>query len=143
MTQSPGQLPADSSPPPRSAQILPFEKPQTDLQRAVAARAQESMARSRMKPRPKPLKWLVVCLVALVPVLMLFGAVDGLLRMFHQLNETFIKQAISEGEAPAPPAAEAEEPATPGVVILQRPESVAPADQGGASSSTPEDLPPR
>src|SRR5690606_35609707 len=83
---------------PVSARILPFERPPTRLQRAVQERAQEAMERDRerSKRRPAPLKWTVICVLALVPVLTLVFAVDAFVRLFQHINETYI-----QADAPA------------------------------------------
>jgi hypothetical protein len=111
----------DSPQAPASAQILPFERPQSDLQRAIQLRAQEAIDRDRDRDReerrPQPLKWLIILLIAAIPVVLIFGAVDGFLRAFYKINETYNS---------APPPAQVEQaPATenvqttPGVVLLQ------------------------
>jgi hypothetical protein len=113
----------DASPAAQSAQsarILPFERPQSDLQRAVQLRAQEAMDierdRDREASKPQPLRWLIIFAIALIPVVLTFGAVDGFLRAFYKINETYSSMPVPEQsqpveEAPATP--------TPGVVILQ------------------------
>ena len=70
------------------ARILPFERPQSELQRAIEQRAQEALDRDaeleREKRRPQPLKWLTIC-ARCVPVLLTIVAVDGFLRVFHKV----------------------------------------------------------
>jgi hypothetical protein len=128
--QSEERLPASTSesPPPSStARILPFERPQSDLQRAIQVRAQEAIDRDRElereERRPQPLKWLIIFAIALIPVILIFGAVDGFLRAFYKINETY-------NSAPAPasaePAPDTNVQTTPGVVLLQ------PLDQAAA-----------
>jgi hypothetical protein len=118
----------------KSARILPFERPQSDLQRAIQLRAQEAMDierdREREANRPQPLRWLVIFAIALIPVVLIFGAVDSFLRVFYKINETYNSMPAPE---PAP-SVEEEAPAaqTPGVVILQSFEETkppAPADE--------------
>ena len=120
----------------QSARILPFERPQSDLQRAVQLRAQEAMDierdREREANRPQPLRWLIIFAIALIPVVLIFGAVDSFLRVFYKVNETYNSMPAPEQ---APPAEE-EAPAapTPGVVILQSFEDTkppTPAPAGG------------
>jgi hypothetical protein len=110
---------SDSLTPPASAQILPFERPQSDLQRAIQLRAQEAIDRDRDRDReerrPQPLKWLIILLIAAIPVVLIFGAVDGFLRAFYKINETY-------NSAPPPPTEQVPETnvqTTPGVVLLQ------------------------
>lgn len=101
-----------------SARILPFERPQSELQRAVQQRAQEAidLDRERGRMTPAPLRWLTIALVAAIPVVLLFGAIDRLLHVFYKVNESFQS---------APPATQPMEPQSaptasePGVVILQ------------------------
>jgi hypothetical protein len=120
----------------KSARILPFERPQSDLQRAIQLRAQEAMDierdREREANRPQPLRWLVIFLIALIPVVLIFGAVDSFLRVFYKVNETYNAAPAPQQSAPA----EEEAPAvqTPGVVMLQsfeqpKPAAPAPADE--------------
>ncbi len=112
----------------QSARILPFERPQSDLQRAIQLRAQEAMDierdREREANKPQPLRWLIIFVIALIPVVLIFGAVDGFLRAFYKVNETYKSM-------PAPAASQPleEDPATitPGVVILQSYEDTKPA----------------
>ena len=72
------------------ARILPFERPQSELQRAVQQRAQEALdldrERDREKRRPQPLKWLAIFALACIPVLLTVSAVDGFLRVFHKIS---------------------------------------------------------
>ena len=101
------------------ARILPFERPPSELQRAIQQRAQEALEvgreRERETRRPQPLKWAAIFVLASIPVLLTIGAVDGFLRVFHKVMETY---------ASAPPAQEQQtEPSDvqsqPGVVMLE------------------------
>lgn len=110
-----------SARPPRSgARILPFERPQSELQRAIQQRAQEALDRNRELDaegrRPKPLKWLTIFAVASIPVLLLFAAVDSFLRVFHKVAETYTAAPPPEQQAPAMPL---QDPSQPGVVFLE------------------------
>lgn len=103
---------------PASAHILPFERPQSALQRAVQQRAQERMDRDRERSRmkPAPLRWLIIALIAAIPVVLLFGAVDRFLHVFYKMNDS-LQSAPPPDASPKP-----QQPATspqPGVVILQ------------------------
>jgi hypothetical protein len=107
----------------KTARILPFERPPTDLQRAVQTRAQEAIERERERSRtkPAPLRWAVIFLLALVPVLLIFAGVDAFVRAFHRINETYSNMpapaAPESAEQAAPPPAVIQQ--EPGVVILQ------------------------
>lgn len=100
----------------KTARILPFERPPTDLQRAVQTRAQEALERERERSRtkPAPLRWTVIFLLALVPVLLIFAGVDAFVRAFHRINETY-------SNMPAPAAPQSAEQAPPPEVIQQEP----------------------
>ena len=107
--------------PKTSARILPFERPPSDLQKAIQARAQEALERDRerAKTKPAPLRWTIMFLLALVPVMLLVLGIDAFVRAFHKINDTYSK-------LPMPPAPEAQAPAyepprqqQPGVIILE------------------------
>ena len=127
----------DSAPAPSvspSARILPFERPQSELQRAVQLRAQEAMEierdREREAKKPAPLKWLVIFAIALIPVVLIFGAVDGFLRAFYRVNEIY-----KSAPAPTPPS-QSETASQPGVVILQPYSEAPPAQRDEAPQAT-------
>lgn len=125
---------------PSSARILPFERPQSDLQRAIQLRAQEALDRERERERaerrPQPLKWVIVFAIAIIPVILLFGAVDGFLRAMQKVNQMNQSAPVPEQQAPVeeqPPVV-----SQPGVVILQP--YVAPAEsQAPAAKDTKKD----
>ena len=99
----------------RSAQILPFERPQSDLQKAVQQRAQEAieLRRAREQTQKPPMaRWIIGFAAALLPVIGLIIGVDGFLRVFHRINSIYESM-------PAPQAAPAAEPEQPGVVMLR------------------------
>jgi hypothetical protein len=104
----------------QSARILPFERPQSDLQRAIQLRAQQTLDverdRDREARKPAPLRWLIIFAIATIPVVLILGAVDAFLRVFHKVNEMYQSAPVAEQPAPA-----TTEPTTsaPGVVILQ------------------------
>jgi hypothetical protein len=121
MTQpSEERFPESADQPKTSARILPFERPPSDLQKAIQARAQEALERDRerAKIKPAPLRWAIMFLLALVPVILLVLGIDAFVRAFHKINDTYSK-------LPMPPAPEAQAPAEPprqqqpGVVILE------------------------
>jgi hypothetical protein len=114
------RLPDPSSPPPK-ARILPFERPQSDAQRAVQLRAQETieLERAREKFKPTPLRWVVIFIIAAIPVSLTLGAVDGILRAMQMLNAMYEKDDAERAKH-APPAPPAEsEPQEPGLVLLK------------------------
>lgn len=126
------------------ARILPFERPQSELQRAIQQRAQEALDRDaeldREKRRPQPLKWLTIFALACIPVLLTIVAVDGFLRVFHKVADMY-----SSPPQQAQPA-ETESNSTPGVVMLQSyetPSTTQRSDPPPAASPPPaEEAPP-
>jgi hypothetical protein len=149
--QSEERLPASASDPssqPATARILPFERPQSDLQRAIQVRAQEAIERDRDRDReerrPQPLKWIIIFAIALIPVILIFGAVDGFLRAFYKVNETYnalpaqqsVEQTTPEMEPPA-------QSSTPGVVLLQPYDSPMEAPAKDAPAAQPTETAPR
>ena len=101
------------------ARILPFERPQSELQRAIQQRAQAALDRDaeldREKRRPQPVKWLTIFALACIPVLLTIIAVDGFLRVFHKVADMYSDPP--QQAQPAEPESSAN--STPGIVILQ------------------------
>jgi hypothetical protein len=137
MTQSSeDRLPEEAaSSAPRSAQILPFERPRSELQKAVQARAQEALDldrdRTRAARKISPLRALVIFAIAAVPVYLMFSAVDGFVRALHRVN------AMLEEKSPPPAPSvpqQAPQSSEPGVVILVNPDvsATAPAPPTGS-----------
>lgn len=130
------------------AQILPFERPQSELQRAIQERAQHALDRDREldqeKRRPQPLKWLTIFALASIPVLLTIVAVDGFVRVFHKVAATYSSEPPQEQQA-AP--AETESSPQPGVVMLQSYDASSNAQRSatspGASAPPATDAPPR
>jgi hypothetical protein len=105
------------------ARILPFERPQSELQRAIQQRAQEALdldrERDRETRRPQPLKWLAIFALACIPVLLTIVAIDGFVRVFHKVTEMYSSEPAAQQQA-APEATESEPAVSrPGVVMLQ------------------------
>jgi hypothetical protein len=116
----------------KMAQVIPFERPPSDVQRALQERAQSLIDRERERRvrKPEPLKWAIMLALALVPVVFLLTAVDGFLRVFHQVNELY--KDLPAPEVAAEPASEVSPvwvSDEPGVVLLQPLEA---GDAGGA-----------
>jgi hypothetical protein len=113
----------EATPSRQTARVLPFER-SSELQRAVQQRAMESMERTREREmtKPNPVRRLAMFALALIPVGLLFGAVDGLLRVFHHMNDLY----NSPDANPAPTVIEAPqlESSEPGVVLLQPPKNL-------------------
>jgi hypothetical protein len=123
---------------PRSARVIPFERPQSDLQRAIQVRAQEALDRERDRAtkKPAPLRWFIILLAAMVPVALIFGAVDGFLRVFYRVNEIYQSQPAPPQQQPASAPLQS---STPGVVLLQSYENAAPRapDEPAAPNEEP------
>jgi hypothetical protein len=104
------------------ATILPFERPQSELQRAVQMRAQDQIERIRKreeaKRRPHPLRVAIVMVLAAIPVILIFGAVDKFLTAIQKYTA-----AMYEAPADSAPQPEAAQPiessSEPGMVFLQ------------------------
>jgi hypothetical protein len=119
------------------ARILPFERPQSELQRAIQQRAQEALdldrERDRETRRPQPLKWITIFALASIPVLLTLGAVDGFLRVFHKVTEMYSSMpAPQQQQEPAAPP-ETESNSRPGIVMLESYETPS-RDPGSATS---------
>lgn len=104
---------------PGSADIVPCEPPLSELQRSVQWRAQAANDADREREyearRPRPLKLLIIFLLAMVPVVMIFGAVDAFLRVYYRLTKTYLEAPAHEVSVPieTPPQHQ------PGIVLLQ------------------------
>lgn len=116
------------------ARILPFERPQSELQRAIQQRAQEALdidrEREREKRRPQPLKWITIFVLACIPVVLTIGAVDAFVRVFHALLQKYSTETTQQQEAPP---AEIQSGSTPGIVMLQPYDSPAEAQKKAQS----------
>ena len=114
------------------------ERPPTDLQRAMQQRAQESIERSRERARikPAPLKWTVMFVLALVPVLILVAGIDAFVRVFHKINDAYSKLPVPAPEPQDPTLSEPVEQ-RPGIIILQSPAAETSQTQSEAESKPP------
>ena len=121
MTQQSPERIASSESAQRKAQVLPFERPQSEIQRAVQQRAQEAMElnRARSKFRVTPLRWLLIFAIATIPAFLTSAAMDGVLRGMHMLDSLYQKQDAAERAKHPPAATETEETQEPGVVMLK------------------------
>jgi hypothetical protein len=128
------------------ARILPFERPQSELQRAIQQRAQDALDRDREldreKRRPQPLKWLTIFALACIPVLLTIGAVDAFLRLFHKVAAMYSAAPPAEQQAPA-----SDTQSQPGIVMLESFDTPADAQRSAtqpnaSSAPAPADQPP-
>lgn len=124
------------------ARILPFERPQSDLQRAIQQRAQDALDRDaeleREQRRPQPVKWLTIFALACIPVLLTIVAVDGFLRVFHKVADMY-SDPPAQQQQQQEAAPEAPDQSRPGIVMLQ-PYDVPNAEQ--RSTPAPDANPP-
>ena len=89
--------PADA---PHKAAVVPFEKPVKDAQHTLRTRMQERLdrERERIKPRVSPVRMVVTLAVAIIPVLLTYGAADFVLRrvqLLTKLYTTDLKKDVS------------------------------------------------
>jgi hypothetical protein len=104
-----------------TARVIPFERPQSELQKAVQLRAQETIDRERDRAASqKPPAWrrAIVLALAVVPVVLTFGAALGFMGALQQFNAAVFESAKSEA-ARAPQTTPSTGPAEPGVVLLE------------------------
>lgn len=120
------------------ARILPFERPQSELQRAIQQRAQEALDRDaeldREKRRPQPLKWLTIFALACIPVLLTIVAVDGFLRVFHKVADMYSSPPAQEQAAPP---ADTESNSRPGIVMLESYDTPSATQRSAPSDASP------
>jgi len=133
---------ADAMP---SARIIQLKTRQSDLQRAIQLRAQESVERERHLDiehrRPKPLKWLIISAIAAIPAVLTLTAVDSFLRVFHKYMDVAVASQPQNEPAAAGDAQTVDPNATlqsnePGVVLLQ-PLRTPAATQDAPAKATP------
>jgi len=122
---------------PTKARVIPFERPQSELQKAVQERAQEAIDRERDRANQKPPAWrrALVLAIAVIPVVLTFGAAVGFMGALRQFNSTVFNSAPAAQQTP--PAA-ADTPTTqrdPDVVMLQPLTVPSPAPTGRTSGA--------
>jgi hypothetical protein len=150
MSQQPQERASDQPVAPQKARILPFERPQSELQRAVQLRAQERIDAESVKPKTSPVRSIVTLLAALVPVVLIFSGFFVAVHAVRLITSLY----MSAPQSPAPATAEQAEAeqaevslpeaSQPGVVILVPDRTIkplAPSTQAPATDerSTPGD----
>jgi hypothetical protein len=127
-----------SAPTVGTARVIPFERPQSELQKAVQQRAQETMERERDRANQKPPAWrrALVLVLAAVPVFLTFGAALGFVGALRQFNSAMFEGTKNSTEQ-APPAATAPAQPEPGVVMLQPYDKLNPPPNNGSSTVSP------
>ncbi len=138
------------------ARILPFERPQSELQRAIQQRAQEALdvdrERDRETRRLQPLKWLTIFALACIPVLLTIVAIDAFVRVFHKVTDMYTSEPPAQQQQ-APPSemdSTGESSSTPGVVMLEAysvqsdaQRSAPPQGDGTPGAAPPAEAPPQ
>jgi hypothetical protein len=120
MSQTSEERASDEAPvPAMTARIVPFQRPQSELQKAVQERAHEAMARERDRANQRPAPWRRALMLALavVPVVLTFGAALAFLGALRQFNSAILNATPSQ-----PPAQTSQPPApsaTSDIVMLQ------------------------
>ncbi|HWK74041.1 MAG TPA: hypothetical protein VNQ81_07205 [Povalibacter sp.] len=135
MTQSSEERVPSTGDDSSTARILPFERPQNELQRAVQQRAQERIEAERVKPKVSNVRRFMTLLAALVPVLLLLA---GFLVAVQAVR--FITSLYAGRPEPveAPAATEqAPEPSQPGLIMLVPDRSI-PVDSAKQAPATTE-----
>src|SRR5262245_26535191 len=116
MTQSSEERVSQAAVDPPSARVIPFERPRSELQRAVQERAQARIDAEAVKPKVSPLRRLVTFAVALIPVTIIFS---GFLLAVHAVRLITSLYAKPAQSTPQPePAEPPVDTSQPGVVIL-------------------------
>jgi len=80
--------------------------------------------RARASSKPNPVLRIATFALALIPVGLLFIAVDGLMRVFHRMNDLYSTPAIS---VPVQEEPQIDSSSEPGVVLLQPPKDISKA----------------
>ena len=137
MTQSSEERIPSANDTPTSAQIIPFERPQSALQRAVQQRAQEHLDAQSVKPKKSPARMAITFAIALIPVAIIFTgfliavqAVRLITSLYLTPQESSAETAAREAQAPEPPQ--------PGVVMLVPDKSIAPLETKKSGEPPPE-----
>jgi hypothetical protein len=119
MNQQSEERAPDQAASPQKARILPFERPQSELQRAVQLRAQQRIDAESVKPKSSPVRSIVALAAALVPVLLIFS---GFFVAVHAVRLiTSLYAPAPQSSAPATgeqSGASPPEVSQPGVVML-------------------------
>jgi hypothetical protein len=118
-----------------AASILPFEKPQSPQQRHIRQRVQERLDREGIKKRPQfsPVRLIVTLAVAVIPVVLTFGASDAVLRKIQLLTRLYAPPPAAQTAMPPAPPAEEDRPGI--LMIVPDPALEAPSTPAAAPST--------
>ena len=137
MTQSSEERIPSANDTPTSAQIIPFERPQSALQRAVQQRAQEHLDAQSVKPKKSPARMAITFAIALIPVAIIFTGFLIAVQAVRLITSLYLTPQESSAETAAPEA-QAPEPPQPGVVMLVPDKSIAPLETKRSGEPPPE-----
>lgn len=124
MSQQSEERLSDESAAPQKARVIPFERPQSELQRAVQVRAQEWIDAENIKPKISPLRSLVILAAALIPVLLIFSGFFVAVQAVRLITSLYATAPAAPAPEPSPEQFEAQ-PQQPGVVMLVPDRSIA------------------
>ena len=127
MTQSSEERLPQPTDTPSSARIIPFERPQSELQRAVQQRAQERLEAEGNKPKASKVRRVLTFAVALIPVTLIFS---GFLVAVHAVRVITSLYAKPNATQPTEQIETVPDVQQPGVVILMPDSPSAPKATG-------------
>lgn len=118
MSQNSDKGPSEDDSARASARVVPFERPQSEPQRAVQQRAQETIDLQRDRAaasRPPMWRRALVLVLAVIPVILTFGAAIAFVGALRQFHAVVFQSESAPETTPEQPAT----PQEPDVVILQ------------------------
>ena len=123
MTQSSEERLPQPTDTPSSARIIPFERPQSELQRAVQQRAQERLEAEGNKPKASKVRRVLTFAVALIPVTLIFSGFLVAVHAVRVITSLYAKPNVTQPSEQIETVPDVQEP---GVVILMPDSSSAP-----------------
>lgn len=138
MSQPSEERLSDESAAPPKARVIPFERPQSELQRAVQIRAQERIDAESIKPKRSPVRSILTLAAALVPVLLIFSGFFVAVQAVRLITSLYAAAPQSQA-APQQLQELSAQPQQPGVVMLVPDRSItsAPPAQGSPQTAAP------
>ncbi|MBB6095140.1 hypothetical protein HNQ60_004030 [Povalibacter uvarum] len=127
---------------PQSAQIIPFERPQNELQRAVQRRAQEHLEALSVKPKKSFARQAITFAIALIPVGIIFTGFVVSVQAVRFISSLYLSpQATANVEQPAQPVVEDPPQQQPGVVMLLPDKTIQPIKPAEKKEEPPKSPP--
>lgn len=111
---------------PQSAQIIPFERPQNELQRAVQRRAQEHLEALSVKPKKSFARQAITFAIALIPVGIIFTGFVVSVQAVRFISSLYLSPQATANVAPEQPVVEDPPEQRPGVVMIVPDKSIQP-----------------